>query len=215
MRVLLGIAAGLLSLAIHAFGQTTTKETAAVGEAATDRWSFSITGSGNFVPGTRNYSQPTFTANRAWLHLEARYNYEDLETASTWIGYNFRIGEKVTFEFTPMLGGVFGNTTGVAPGYELTLGYWKMELFSESEFVYDAGDSSGNFFYTWSQLTLSPANWCQIGFVIQRTRAYESDRDVQRGFLIGFSYKTWNLTTCVFNLDTSRPNTVVALQFRF
>jgi hypothetical protein len=215
MRVFTGISGGLLSLAINVFGQTTTRETAAVVEPAADRWSFSFTASGNFVPGTRDYLQPTFTADHAWLHLEARYNYEDIDTASTWIGYNFSIGNEMTLEFTPMLGGVFGDTMGVAPGYELTLSYWKLELFSESELVFDTGDSSDSFFYTWSQLTFSPADWCQIGFVIQRTRAYETDRDIQRGFLIGISYRTLNLTTCVFNPDKSRPNMVVALEFTF
>ena len=215
MRALTGIAAGLVSLAINAFGQTTTKDTTAEVEPVTNRWSFSFTASGNFVPGTRDYAQPTFTADHAWLHLEARYNYEDIDTASAWIGYNFSIGNNVTFDFTPMLGGVFGDTTGVAPGCELTLRYWKVELYNANELVFDTGDSSESFFYTWSQLTLSPADWCQIGFVIQRTQAYESDRDLQRGFLIGFSYKTLNLTTCVFNPDKSRPNMVVSLQFNF
>jgi hypothetical protein len=61
------------------------------------------------------------TADRGWLHLETRYNYENLETGSAWVGYNFSGGEKLKWEFTPMLGGVFGNTTGVAPGYEFRL----------------------------------------------------------------------------------------------
>ena len=41
--------------------------------------------------------QPTITADYGWLHLEARYNYEGLDTGSAWIGYNFSVGDKLTF----------------------------------------------------------------------------------------------------------------------
>ena len=96
--------------------------------------------------------QPTVTFDRDWLHLEARYNYENLDTGSAWVGYNFSGGEKLAWEFTPMLGGVFGNTTGIAPGYKGSLSWWKLELYSEGEYVFDTGDSSESFFYTWSEL---------------------------------------------------------------
>ena len=46
-----------------------------------------------------------------------------------------------------MLGGVFGNTTGIAPGYKGSLSWWKLELYSEGEYVFDTGDSSDSFFY--------------------------------------------------------------------
>jgi len=49
---------------------------------------------------------PIFSANREKLHLEARYNYEDLKTFSGWIGYNFYGGEEFEYFITPMIGGV-------------------------------------------------------------------------------------------------------------
>jgi hypothetical protein len=50
--------------------------------------------------------------------------------------------------------------------------------------------------------------------VTQRTRAYETDRDIQRGLLAGFSYKWVDPTTYVLNLDDSKP-TVVAVSLSF
>ena len=38
-----------------------------------------------------------------------------------------------------MIGGVFGDTTGVAPGYKGSLSWWKLELYSEGEYVFDTG----------------------------------------------------------------------------
>src|SRR5689334_15062740 len=59
------------------------------------KWSFSASAYTYVVPGEPAYVQPTVTADRGWLHLEARYNYEDLETGSAWVGYNFAGGEKL------------------------------------------------------------------------------------------------------------------------
>ena len=194
---------------------TADNSAAVVSEPADRTWSFSASAYTYIVPDSREYVQPTFTADRDWLHLEARYNYEDLETGSAWVGYNFGGGGKLAWELTPMLGGVFGETTGIAPGYKGSLSWWKLELYSEGEYVIDPGDSSGSFFYNWSELTLAPVDWFRFGLVTQRTRAYETDRDVQRGLLAGFSYKRVNLTTYVLNLDESEPTVVVAVGVEF
>jgi len=118
-------------------------------------WAFSASAYTYFPPDSDNYVQPTIRADRGWLHLEARYNYEALDTGSVWVGYNFSVGEKLKLDFTPMVGGIFGKTNGYAPGYEFTLSWRKLQLYSEGEYVFDTGDSSNNFFYTWSELTLS------------------------------------------------------------
>jgi hypothetical protein len=196
---------------------STAKDTTPVftKEADEKAWSFSISASTYIVPDDQEYVQPTFTADRGWLHLEARYNYENLETGSVWVGYNCSGGEKLEWEFTPMLGGVFGNTTGIAPGYKSSLTYWKFELSSEGEFVFDTGNSEGNFFYTWSELSVSPVDWFRFGLVGQRTRAYQTDVDIQRGLLVGFSYKKMDFTTYVFNLDQGKRTWVFSVGVSF
>lgn len=178
-------------------------------------WSFAASAYTYIVPDSRNYVQPAIAADRGWLHLEARFNYEDLDTGSAWLGYNFSIGERLTLEVTPMVGVVFGNTTGIAPGYKLSLGWRKLELDSETEYVFDTNDSADSFLYTWSELALAPADWCRFGLVVQRTKAYETEFDIQRGFLLGFSYKRAWFTGYVFNPDASRPTVVFAVGFDF
>jgi hypothetical protein len=178
-------------------------------------WSFSAAAYTYIVPDSREYVQPTFSADRGWLHLEARYNYEDLETGSAWVGYNFSGGKKLAWELTPMLGGVFGNTTGIAPGYKGSLSWWKLELYSEGEYVFDPGDSSGSFFYNWSELSLAPVDWFRFGVVTQRTRLYKSDREIQRGLLAGVTYKRIDFTAYVFNPDESKPTIVLAVGINF
>jgi len=40
------------------------------------------------------------------MHLEARYDYEALETGSAWVGYKLSGGERIAWDFIPMIGGV-------------------------------------------------------------------------------------------------------------
>ena len=168
-----------------------------------------------FVPDDSNFVQPTFTADRDWLHLEARFNYEALDTGSAWVGYNFSGGETVTWELTPMLGAVFGATDGIAPGYKGSLGWKKLEFYSEGEYVFDARESADSFFYNWSELTFAPVESFRFGMVTQRTRVYQTDRDIQRGLLAGFSFNRLYLTGYVFNPDDEKPTFILAVTLTF
>ena len=207
-----------MSLVLAAYVQAqeaTDKSRTAAQQATSKKWSFSASAYTYFVPDDQDYVQPAFKADRGRLHLEARYNYEDRRTGSVWAGYNFSVGDRLTFEFTPMLGAVFGDTNGVAPGFEMTLGWRKLELYSESEYVFVPEDHSQNFAYTWSELTLAPVDWFRFGLVAQRTRAYQTDLDVQRGLLLGFSYKRADFGAYLFNPDRDKPTFVFSVAVNF
>lgn len=185
------------------------------GKSEVTQWSFSASAYAYFVPDSREYVQPTFAADRGWLHLEARYNYENLETGSVWVGYNLGGGGKLVWELTPMLGAVFGETIGVAPGYQGSLSWWRLELYSEGEYVVDRDDASESYFYNWSELSFAPLVWLRLGLVTQRTKVYQTDLDTQRGVLIGFSVRRVSLTTYLFNPDESTPTFVLAVSVDF
>jgi len=208
------ICAGLLAVGVSVQNATGAPPTLQPEQAAAD-WSFSASAYTYIVPNSRDYVQPTITADRRWLHLEARYNYEDLETGSVWVGYNFSFGEKLSLDLTPMLGGVFGNTTGIAPGLRGSLKWWRLELYGEGEYVFNTSERADSFFYLWSELTLSPVDWMRAGLVVQRTRAYESELDIQRGFLVGLSYKQVEVAGHVFNPDKSKPTYVLSVRVEF
>jgi hypothetical protein len=177
-------------------------------EASSKQWEYSLKLDTFVVPHDRNFLNPNFTADRDTLHLEGRYNYEGLETGSVWLGYNLSTGKDLVFEATPMAGAVFGDTNGIAPGYSATLSYKKLELYSQGEYVFDLEDKSRNFFYNWSEVSYSPKEWVRAGIVAQRTKAYETSLDVQRGILAGLSYKKLNFTTYVFNWGWTDPTVV-------
>ena len=121
----------------------------------------------------------------------------------------------MTFEGTALLGGVFGDVSGVAPGYKATLAWKRLKFYSEGEYVFDTNESSDNFFYAWSELSWAPVDWFRFGLAGQRTKVYQTDRDIQRGVLVGFSFKHVDFNTYVFNPDESSPTVVVALDVSF
>jgi hypothetical protein len=194
----------LLFCATDAAGQT----------SSAPAWSVSIAANTYFLADESNYVQPGVTADRDWLHLEARYNYEALDTGSLWFGYNFSGGETLAWELTPMLAGVFGDTQALAAGYRGTLSWRRLDVYSESEYVFDTGDSSDSFFYNWSEVGILPLEWLRCGAVIQRTRVYQIERDVQRGLFAGITLERFDLTTYVLNPD-NEATVVFSVVVRF
>lgn len=207
----------VLVLIAPAFGQQPTPVPAppaapAPPEGADEpAWSFGASVTTYFVPDDRDYVQPVFTADRDWMHLELRYNYEDLDTVSAWVGYNFSVEGEFTLELTPMLGGVFGLTQGIAPGYKATLGWRQFELYSEGEYLFDADDDYSSFFYSWTELAWSPVETFRFGLVTQHTRVYESERSIQAGLLVGYSGEWWDVTGYLFDPDDEKPTFVLSL----
>lgn len=196
--------------------QTTPENTSALpNDAVPDQWSYSFNVAGYIVPDDHSYASPTFSADRKHVHFGARYNYEDKETGSVWAGYNFTAGDTVALSITPMIGGVLGNTAGIAPGYLASLTWKRVELSTEGEFVFDLRDHSGSFFYSWMELSYSPMEWWRVGLVAQRTKAYHTNLDVQRGILLGFSRKRFDFTTYIFNAGWTDPTVVLSLGFSF
>jgi hypothetical protein len=178
-------------------------------------WEYSLTTDGYIVPQGQSYVSPVFTADHQWLHLEARYNYEAQRTASLWGGYNFSFGKKVQFSATPMIGGVFGEMNGIAPGLELSISYKKLSFTTSSEYVIDTDRTSDSYFYSWPELTYSIFDWLKVGGVAQRTKAFQTSAEVQHGFLVGISHKQWEFTTYVFNPELDQPAVVLEVGVSF
>src|SRR5262249_41091658 len=98
-------------------------------------WTGSVSVSTYLAQHSRDFANPVFIADHDWLHLEARYNYEALKTGSLWLGYNLSTGEKLELNAAPMLGFVFGDTTGLAPGYTISLSWNSFEFLTQGEYL--------------------------------------------------------------------------------
>ena len=129
---------------------------------------------------------PTVFADRGSLHLEARYNYEDAKTGSLFAGWAFPFGaEERSLKLTPMVGGVLGNTDGVAPGLEVEARWGRVGYWLEAEYLIDVNDSSASYLYTWSELTFSVVPWLWFGGSLQRLKSIETPTEVDVGPMVG------------------------------
>jgi hypothetical protein len=206
---------GVFIIAVLCGGRLVAQTDASKAAAPENPWAFNLSVSGYDVPHGRSFVSPIFSADRDTLHLEARYNYEGLQTGSLWAGYNLSVGKKLVLDATPMIGGVFGNVNGIAPGLEVTVTYKKLQLYSANEYVFDTTTKADNFFYTWTQLTYSPVRWLAAGYVVQRTRTVHTSLDIQRGLLMQFTLKKVTFSTQVFNIGETDPVLVFALGYSF
>ncbi len=174
------------------------------------QWNHAIVAS-LYIWETHNYILPVYSIDKDWLHMEARYNYENMNTFSAWFGYTISGGKNFQYSFIPMFGGVIGNSMGIAPGLELTLAFKGFQLYSELEYLFEFRSKEEDFFYQWTDFTYSPANWIWFGLSAQRTKHYQTDRKFQRGMLLGGGYKWFGLSGYLYDLSTDDPFIIVSL----
>jgi hypothetical protein len=161
------------------------------------------------------FIDPVVMADHGGLHLEGRYNWEDRNTFSAWIGKNYSGGKKIEYKITPMAGLVAGQTQGLAPGLEFNIGKNKVEFSNSVEYVFDTNVKEDSYFYSWNDLTYSIKDWVWVGLSTQRTRVYKTNLDLQRGLIIGFGFKKLEFTTYLYNIGLDSAFTVVTLSGGF
>jgi len=162
-----------------------------------------------------DFLMPILRADRGSLHLEGRFQYEDRQTGSAWVGWSFATGKTLRLELVPMAGVIFGRTNGLAPGLELTLAWRSLELYSEGEYVVDFEGAEGDYFYNWSELSWQALPWLRLGLATQRTRMYRSELEIERGVFAALSKGSVEVSLYGFNLDGEAPFVVVALGIDF
>ena len=178
-------------------------------------WSGGAEAYGYLLQEDDGYLMVIVDADRGSLHLEGRYQYEDFDTGSLWVGWTLETGRSLQFEAVPMVGVVFGNTNGFAPGLELTLAWKSLEFYSESEYVFDTEGAEGDFFYNWSELSWQAASWLSVGLVGQRTRMFDSELAIDRGLFAAVAAGPAEISFYGFNLDGNAPFAVLALALDF
>jgi hypothetical protein len=152
-------------------------------------------------------------ADRGQLHLEGRYNYEDLETGSVFVGWRLPIEGEVSGGVTPMIGGVFGDTDGVAPGLEASLDWRKLAWWIEAEYVFDAHDGDDDFFYSWSTLTYGLTENLRAGLVMERSKLVETGWDVNPGLALEVKVEHMGFAVYAYDLGTDDFYATVSFQY--
>ncbi len=195
----------LISVNYNVNGQTVSKN-----KKSTWEWN----GDMNFYLIPDNYFLlPVVRADKDKLHLEARYNYEDYRTVSGWIGYNLSSTGDLEVNFTPMLGLVIGNTNGIAPGVEFGFEYAHFSLYTESEIVLDYHNFSNDYIYNWTDFVYGPSDRFAFGVSANRTKLYHSEKEMHKGFLSEFWFKSFKFSTYWYNPVSKDQFLILSLSY--
>jgi len=187
----------------------------ATADTISSSWSFEADAYYYILPGEKNTTTLMGYADRKALHVEARYNYEDVKTVSLFGGYRFEAGRKLQLSITPMLGFALGNTNGVVPGLEASLTWKIFDFYSESEYVFDLKGKENDFFYSWTELAVTPFSNFRTGISGNRTRLFQSNLEIQKGIFAQYSF--WKLTAGVhyFNPFSDEGFVIATLAVEF
>ncbi len=163
--------------------------------------------------------QPDFgvgvaTLDRGPLHLEMRYNYEVHDAGSAFVGWKFAGGDELSFEFTPIIGGMFGAARGVVPGFEASVAWRDFDFYIEAEYVRDRNQPGPGYYYGWSELGWKPLPWLRVGLVGQRTQEVNTGRELQRGVFAQATVAKLTLSIFAFNPDDASRYVIFALGTR-
>jgi hypothetical protein len=175
------------------------------------RWTASLDAYWTDPPAGDGYTTALLYVDRGQLHLEARYAYEDRDTASFFAGWSIPFDGAVHGSVTPMAGFAAGDTDGVIPAVSLDLGWKTLRLTSDWEYLIATSSDSDDFAYSWNELTWSPIERLTVGLVAQRTNLFDQELDVDRGFLAGVGLGPMWLTAYWFNPDQDDPYWVVGV----
>ena len=189
---------------------------AAEESAVTER---SISGSASLshyaLPDEPDLDVVVAALNLGALRFEARHDYEARNATSAFVGWKFAGGSEVTYEVTPIIGGLFGSSHGVVPGVEASFGWRSFDVYVEAEYVHDTKNSSDSYFYSWNELGWRPAEHVRLGLVGQRTRIVHNDRSLQRGVFAQLSFAHASVAVYAFNPDAGSRYAVVTLALSF
>jgi len=179
------------------------------------RWSATLSAYRSIIPDDADYTIVIGSADHGSLHLEGRWNYENLDAGSFFAGWTFAFGRSLEVEATPMLGLTVGTVFGAIPGLELTVSLGPIEWYTESEYVLDLRDRDDSFFYVWSELGVYLVAPLRVGLLGQRLRVRASPLEIDRGPLAMLTVGRLSIGGYVLNPWSDHSFTIISLGLDF
>jgi len=153
-----------------------------------------------------------FESRNNW-YFEGRYNYEEMNTFSLYVGRSFSKTDKLSYSIIPMLGGVVGNFKGGSAGVNAVVEYQRLFFSTQSQYTRSFHERSTDFFFTWSELAYQPWQWVYFGLSTQQTYLPKIRSLVSEpGVVLGFSVDRWSFPLYYFN-STNNKYFVLGINF--
>jgi len=148
-------------------------------------------------------------------YAEARYNYEDLQTVSLFLGKAFTGDKEFSYSLVPMFGASVGRFTGLSAGLNVDLEYNKFYFSTQSQYSLSTKQPKEYFLYSWSEAGYQPLNWLYAGVSVQQTHDRYTGDQVQPGLLVGFSFSRFTLPVYAFDPLSASPYFIVGVSFQW
>jgi len=133
-------------------------------------------------------------------YVEARYNYEELNAFSFYLGRTFTGKNKLTYSVTPILGGVVGKFRGGSAGVNVVAEYGKIFFSTQSQYTVSFHEASDDFLFAWSDLVYQPWKWFYVGLSTQQTLLTHDKSFVgESGIALGFVKGKWTFPLYCFS----------------
>jgi hypothetical protein len=180
-------------------------------------WAVAASMTGYFGTSRDPYAVPVLGIEYQGLYMEARYNYEDFETGSIFLGWHFGIGDEYFgADITPLFGAVFGQTDGVAPALLFDMSTGRFMLGNEVEYVVLSEASSESFVYSHSELSYRFPVGLSIGIVGEHSKTQgTSETDYLPGFLVGMEGHQLDVVFYLFQPGDEEALGAIELEFGF
>ena len=148
------------------------------------------------------------------VYLEARYNYEYLNTGSFYAGYGFTFehATRGKFSVTPFIGGFFGERNGIAPGYNCEYKVGKFVFASEGQYTFDSKDKYQNYYWNWANALYSVHKNIALGTSVQLSAFYRGDFIPQISPVLRFQHKWLGIDLYTYNFWEDVPVYAVGLE---
>ncbi|MGV3510041.1 MAG: hypothetical protein ACO1N7_12190 [Sphingobacteriaceae bacterium] len=147
------------------------------------------------------------------FYAESRYNYEELNTLSLYMGRTFSKESKLSYSISPIAGVVIGQFNGGSVGANISLGYKNFYLYSQPQYTFAVENSANNYIYSWTDITYSPLNWLSLGISLQHTKPNQSEGFLENGFVLEAAYKRFTFPVYVFNPQSKDRSIVFGANF--
>jgi len=184
--------------------------------------SIHVAASGQSKSGIENYKYMGNKMNYTWapvvhnltdrgMYTEMRYNYEELKTASLYVGKNFNSSGNIGSSFTPAAGIVVGKYTGASLALNTELSYRNVFFNSQAQYTVSADKTASNFYYNWSDLYYMSTPWLFTGVTMQQTGLYNTTMRTETGVLMGFTRGKWTVPVYLFNVLNDQKYFIVGI----
>ncbi|MEI2737932.1 MAG: hypothetical protein V9F01_04015 [Chitinophagaceae bacterium] len=148
------------------------------------------------------------------VYTEIRYNYEEVQTLSFYMGKVFSGGENFEFNLTPMLGISTGEFNGISLAINAETEWKNFYLSSQTQYSIATKENNDNFFFSWSELGYSIADKVFAGVAIQYTRQ-SGVNNLEPGFVGGVEFKNITIPLYVFNPFGNERYFVLGINYEF